>query len=253
MEHSERPSLDLAKTTLPLPLFEAIERIFSTYSEGCCLVGGTALAGFYAGHRRSDDLDLFTRDDFSQQATIAAVVSLTNWGVTISGQRESPQHFRCLAEDRGHRFTIDVVLDSHFHAFSIFQTQIENIRIATLRGLLAMKIATLVSRCSEKDLYDLMWLFKHYQKPSFSEFASVGKQIDAGVSDESILISLSGSTLQESACHFAEPMGVDASTVLENIEHFKMELIHDYSAYLKNTDQNLPLKVVLDKLRGPKR
>ena len=45
---------------LPFPLLQALRHVFAQGLNDCVLVGGTALAGFYAGHRRSDDLDLFT-------------------------------------------------------------------------------------------------------------------------------------------------------------------------------------------------
>ena len=37
------------------------------------LVGGTALAGFYAGHRRSDDLDLFVGSPAAQAGIVAGM------------------------------------------------------------------------------------------------------------------------------------------------------------------------------------
>ena len=47
------------------------------------LVGGTALAGYYAGHRRSDDLDLFVRDEAACRAAVLAVKSLVTLGAGI--------------------------------------------------------------------------------------------------------------------------------------------------------------------------
>jgi predicted nucleotidyltransferase component of viral defense system len=250
MAITKKPSLDLAKATLPGPLLKAIEAMFQSNPDGSCLVGGTALAGFYAGHRRSDDIDLFTKDEFAQRATVSAARALVDIGAKISGQRESRQHFHCLAELEGHRFTVDVVLDSHFHTLPKMQTRVGNLHVANLDGLLAMKLATLVSRCSEKDLYDLIWLFEKYRKPHFSEFVSLGQTIDTSVSEESILISLSGTQLRESACHFAEQVGVSAGSVFKRVNAFKMNLIREYSLYLKKKDETFTLKSVLDKMKG---
>jgi hypothetical protein len=249
MEHPKEPSLDLAQRILPAPLLKALEYL-AAHAEDYCLVGGTALAGFYAGHRRSDDLDLFTKDDFAQKAVVQAILSLKEIGAEFSHQRETRQHFHCLCVLNQHQFTIDVVLDANFYAYTQSHTKIKKLNIATLDGLLAMKIATLVSRCSEKDLYDLIWLFSNFRKPQFSEFTSLGEQIDSGVNDESILISLSGSSLRESACHFSEDQGVSAKQVYEKVTAFKNELIHDYSHYLKHKKESFALKSVLDKLKG---
>lgn len=250
MARAEKPSLDLAKAILPHPLLRAIESIFAAYNDGVCLVGGTALSGFYAGHRRSDDIDLFTKDTFSHRATIAAVLDLKHIGLEFSSTRESPHHFHGLALLEGHRFTIDVVLDANFHKIPNAQTRIAKICVATLSGLLAMKLATLVSRCSEKDLYDLMWLFDNYRRPPFHEIVELGRIIDGGVSEESILISLSGAELRESACHFAEAQGQSSQTVFEEVTAFRHKFLREYSLYLKDKPEDHKLKAVLSKLRS---
>ena len=76
MEDTERPSLDLARTVLPHGLLKALEFIAESSSADTMLVGGTALAGFYAGHRRSEDLDLFCKSDEAFIATRLAVKAL---------------------------------------------------------------------------------------------------------------------------------------------------------------------------------
>lgn len=249
MDSTKKPSVDLARKVLPASLLFAIETLFVNL-EDCCLVGGTALAGFYAGHRRSDDIDLFTKDAFSQKAAISEVLSLTQSGATISNQRESRQHFHCLAELKGRAFTIDIVLDPHFHALASMQTKVGNLQIATLEGLLVMKLATLVSRCSEKDLYDLIWLFHNYRKPALAELAGLGQMIDAGVSEESLLISLSSAKLHKSACGFAKAMGVSADEVFERVCDFKQSLLTDYSIYLKDKHEHFELRALYDKLKS---
>lgn len=248
MDSAKKPSFDIAKRVLPGSLLKALDFIFSNASKSC-LVGGTALAGFYAEHRRSDDIDLFTQDDFTQKAAVSAALSLVEIGATISGQRESRHHFHCLAQLDGHRFTIDIVMDTHFHTIPGMQIRLNKLTVATLEGLLTMKIATLVSRCSEKDLYDLIWLFENYRTPHLSELVTIGQKIDTGVSEESILISLSGAQLKESSCHFAEEQGVSAKAAFGIISKFKERLFREYSSYLKQKPEVHELKHVLDKLK----
>ena len=57
---ARKPESGLAAEVLPPPLYRALTHVFAQGIDGAMLVGGTALAGYYAGHRRSDDLDLFT-------------------------------------------------------------------------------------------------------------------------------------------------------------------------------------------------
>lgn len=248
MPDSKRPSIDLARRVLPAGLFEAIELIFSAQPAGVILVGGTALAGFYAGHRRSDDIDLFCEDIVAQRSAILAVKALTQQGATLSSLRETPHYFHCLASLSGHQFTIDIVLDHHLKDTKVGVPVSKGIIVASLTGLLCMKIATLVSRCSEKDLYDLIWLFGQWPGLSLSQLVPLGSKIDLGVSEESILISLSGATLTKSACSFAAEMGHSVEDVFQQISLFRKQLIIDYSAYLRNKAEKYTIKSVLDKL-----
>ena len=73
MAMGDQPDLSLARRVLPAPLLRALQHVFAQGLSGCMLVGGTALAGFYAGHRRSDDLDLFTETGEDQSAAVLAV------------------------------------------------------------------------------------------------------------------------------------------------------------------------------------
>ena len=77
------------------------------------LVGGTALAGFYAGHRRSDDLDLFTGSTTAFTQTVLAVRSLRALGVELHEVAHSNQYLRAVCNHRELAFTVDVVLDEH--------------------------------------------------------------------------------------------------------------------------------------------
>ena len=75
------PRKTISATTSPAPLREALLHIFENTGGGLWLVGGTALAGYYAEHRRSDDLDLFAIDEPAHRAAILAVKSLVRLGL----------------------------------------------------------------------------------------------------------------------------------------------------------------------------
>ncbi len=235
METARKPRLDLAKAVLPKPLLNAIIHLFKQGIEGCMLVGGTALSGFYSGHRRSDDIDLFTRDPISFKATVLAVKSLTKIGVQfLEVGAETGQYFRVTCSLERHVFTIDAVLDENIFRVGAFHRFDNGVCVADLRTLLMTKAATLVSRASEKDLYDLMWLFGEFPHIQIKDLVSLGNQIDAGVSGESVLISLGGANLSAAACDFLLSKKQNRNDLFTEIQAFRKGLIQGFQRYLED-------------------
>jgi hypothetical protein len=235
MENTHQPSAHLAKRSLPKPLLLALNHIFAQNLKGCALVGGTALAGFYAGHRRSDDLDLFTKDEASFKATVLAVKTLPSIGVRfLETSVETGQYFRVIAELSNHRFTVDVVLDSNLFRVGTFVTLESGVQVASLQTLLKTKAATLVSRCSEKDLYDLLWLFREFSDLDLRSLIQLGAEIDAGVTAENILISLGGAILKVEACDFSLSKAISAKAIHAELLKFRKEMIIELQNYLKS-------------------
>lgn len=249
MPHASRvePDLKIAEKVLPKPLLRAIQHIFAQNISHTSLVGGTALAGFYAGHRRSDDIDLFTQSPESKNAAIRAVESLQAIGAQLTEQMNSTHYYRALCKLENHLFTIDVVLDKNLFSIGKFNTLDDNVTVADLDTLYRMKAATLVSRCSEKDLYDLIWLFDHYLDSliDISELIKSALSIDLGATVEGLLMSLSGASLSKEACDFG--LRGTSTEVFEEINNFRKNLIRllrEYdsgqtSAPLKNAVKNL--------------
>lgn len=93
MEDSSRFDPTLADRVLPAPLLHSLRHVFAQRISGCMLVGGTALSGFYAGHRRSDDLDLFTGSATAFKQTVLAVRSLRTIGVGLEERSHSNQYY----------------------------------------------------------------------------------------------------------------------------------------------------------------
>lgn len=231
---TNKPNIKLAAKTLPKGLFLAVKHVFThTMTNGTTLVGGTALAGFYANHRTSDDMDLFTRNSVSQKATIAAVKSLKTVGARIENEGQSPLYYHadCLFKD--HRFTIDVVEDENLFNVGEFHTT-NKVCVASLKTILQMKLATLVSRCSEKDLFDIKWLFENFYRPSVEEWISLGNSIDGGVNTENLLASIAGSQLRKDACGFSKDR-TRPTKILQSLNQFKKEIVGELLSYVQNT------------------
>lgn len=230
MADTQKPKLDLASKVLPAPLLEALVHIFSQEIFDCALAGGTALAGFYAGHRRSDDLDLFCKSAPAFQATVLACKSLQERGAKILEHRQSAQYFHGLFSFKRHEFTVDVVLDAHIFSATSLEKLKNKIVLFSYESILKTKIATLISRCGEKDLYDLLW-FAGENEIDYGRWLEMGREIDSGVSAESVLLSLSGATLRASACGFVKER--KEADVLDEIETFRKKLIIGFSAWIK--------------------
>lgn len=246
MAFTEKPRLDLAKKVLPASLYGCLEYIFSKPISGLALCGGTALSGFYAGHRRSDDLDLFTKDEAAQEGAVRLVKSLNSIGVQFLEEFHTAAYYKATCQKKDHRFTVDVVWDPHLFQVGHFEVLSNGIQVADLDTLLMTKAATLVSRCSEKDLYDLMWLFDHHSPLEFKGLIELGKKIDQGVNGETVLLSVSGALLHEDACHFSQTL--NAKEIFKSIKKFQKEFIVHLSQFLKDQSSS-PLKEIIKKIK----
>ena len=233
MEDSPRFEPSLAVRVLPPPLLQALRHVFAQRISGCMLVGGTALAGFYAGHRRSDDLDLFAGNAAAFTQAVLAVRSLRNLGVELHETAHSNQYLRAVCDHQELAFTVDVVLDEH--VASITETNSSGgVVVAGLSGLLAMKAATLISRCSEKDLYDLIWLCGAFPDQALPDLIELARTIDGGVTGETLVYSIGSTTLEREACGFAVEFGVSAGAVLRQISAFQHDLLSALDRHLSH-------------------
>lgn len=231
MERNAKPDINRARKVLPAPLFAAIQEIFQKKPFDTALVGGTALAGFYAGHRRSDDIDLFTKSEAAQKSAVLAVKSLKSLGANLLSEQESSVFYDSSWQHNGHRFTAQVVLDAGLYNVGSFE-RADEITVASLSTIFKMKAATLVSRCSEKDLFDLQWLFNYFPELQLADLIQSGFEIDAGVNAENMLASIAGTTLRAEACDFSLE-GAPAEETYQEIMKFKKELKAQLKVFLK--------------------
>src|SRR5690606_10940079 len=99
----------------------------------------------------SDDMDLFTANETAQVLTVAAIKNLKNFGATFSHEQTIPTYYHANLNLDDHSFIVDVVLDKHLHQIGKFHKTPSGVYVADIATIFKMKIATLVSRCSEKD------------------------------------------------------------------------------------------------------
>ncbi len=243
---AREPESGLAAEVLPPPLYAALRHIFGAALDGVMLVGGTALAGYYAGHRRSDDLDLFTASEPAQRAAVLAVGSLAELGASLADVRSSAHFHHATCHLDGHDFTVQVVLDPNLFAIHSGVEADDRVLVAALETLLKMKAATLVSRASEKDLYDLAWFFQQDGGLDVPTLLALGEQVDRGVNGEAVLISLIGTEPRESACGFS--LAKDPEEVHAEVIRTRKALIRGVEAYL-HEQVAPPIAELINKLR----
>ena len=121
------------------------------YLNSFVLVGGTALA-LQLGNRESIDLDLFSNIDFASNELLTSL--LNDYQIIVNNQLS-----QTLIT------TINYVkvdfIKFHYPFIRPFLV-IENIRMASLEDIAAMKLDAITGRGSKKDFYDLFFLLQHY-------------------------------------------------------------------------------------------
>ncbi len=137
----EKSTLVLLKNLQQMPIFAATR-----------LVGGTALA-LQLGHRFSVDLDFFGKIEL---AAIQIADELTERGFSVSIQQDS----KFIKTFFINGIKVDVVnLNYEWLAPCI---EIENVRMAQLPDIAAMKLEAVTNRGSRKDFVDVYFLLQHF-------------------------------------------------------------------------------------------
>jgi hypothetical protein len=118
------------------------------------LTGGAALAGFYLGHRVTDDLDLFTEEQATalQDARRTLEEIARSFGATIEPLADTPGFKRLLLRREGEQIKIDLVQDAQQ---LLPKVVLDGITIDSAEEITANKLTTLLSRSEIRDLVDL--------------------------------------------------------------------------------------------------
>jgi len=121
------------------------------YLNSFVLVGGTALA-LQLGNRESIDLDMFSTADFSSNEVLSSL--LNDYQIEVNNQL--PQTLISTIN----QVKVDFI-KFHYPFIRPFVV-IENIRMAAVEDIAAMKLDAVTGRGSKKDFYDLFFLLQHY-------------------------------------------------------------------------------------------
>lgn len=127
---------------------------------GVCLTGGTALAKYYIGHRRSDDLDFFAKDVRSLESVSALILQMMADGV-LDIYKEGftdPWHKQFfLLKDCG-EFKLEFFYTPLIHIEPFVDTEYKGLSVEPLPDLSAGKLYAFIDRDEPKDFIDLYFI-----------------------------------------------------------------------------------------------
>jgi predicted nucleotidyltransferase component of viral defense system len=123
------------------------------------LTGGAALAGFYLGHRRTEDLDLFTTEDALESGERALQEAADELGSSVERLQTAPDFRRRLVRRSHESLVVDLVRE---RATAGQRTKVQRgiVRLDSAEEILANKLCALLSRAELRDLVDVMALEK---------------------------------------------------------------------------------------------
>lgn len=198
------------------PLQRELLVAFFAREQRFVLTGGAALAGFYLGHRESQDLDLFARQPLDLNLAERALGAAANdIGAVVERQVGYPE-FRRFVVKRGTEVTlVDLVVD-RTPTVDAQPMRVGQILVDTEREITANKICTLVGRAELRDLVDLMFLL---QRGARLEDALRDALAKDGGADAATLAWLLGEL--RIAPDARIPGGIDASA----LERFRADLV----------------------------
>jgi Nucleotidyl transferase AbiEii toxin, Type IV TA system len=123
------------------------------------LTGGGALAGFYLGHRTTEDLDFFTREDVLDDAERKLVAICMELGAELEKIRTAPDFRRNLVRRQSEAVVVDLVLDRSPDV-GLDKVKRGAISLDSPEEILANKLCALLSRAEIRDLVDVLELEK---------------------------------------------------------------------------------------------
>jgi hypothetical protein len=139
------------------PFQRALLEAFFRRASAFYLTGGAALAGFYLGHRRTEDLDLFTTEDALDSGERALQEATDELGASIERLQTSPDFRRRLVRRSGESLVVDLVRE-RVTAGQRAKVQRGTVRLDSAEEILANKLCALLSRAELRDLVDVIAL-----------------------------------------------------------------------------------------------
>ena len=134
------------------PLQRALVDRFFARTQGFFLTGGAALAGYYFGHRTTEDLDFFSTESSLEEGELALTAAAEDAGATIERVKTFPAFQRRIVRRGAESVVVDLVRDPT--ASQLPKEQRGSVRLDSLLEILANKLCALLGRSELRDLVD---------------------------------------------------------------------------------------------------
>ncbi len=141
------------------------------------LTGGTALAEFYLGHRKSYDLDLFTAESrlvlpFSREAE----AHLKKHGFTVSVARRFSSFVEFVVSEEEENTRLQLALDTPFRLAEPVDSEF-GLRVSNYKDLIVDKLLAFMGRTEARDAIDLFFILN---TENLWELSALATQKDPG-------------------------------------------------------------------------
>jgi len=148
------------------------------------LTGGSALAGYYLGHRTSQDIDLFTQDREAWQTVendLKAAAAESGVDLQFERAREPNELHRAFIKvPGGLDLKVDIVRDSPPH-FGKTQMWPDGVIVDSLENIAVGKLLAVYGRAYPRDFVDLYFLLESGQ--DFRQLMNLAKEKDPGLDE----------------------------------------------------------------------
>lgn len=132
---------------------------FFEYEDRFFLTGGAALVGFYLGHRKTADLDLFTNLEVMDAGEEALRRAASTIGATVESVQTAPRFRRRLVATTHESVIVDLVVETAAPN-SVVKRTFGKVIVDAPEEILANKLCTALARAEIRDLVDLAALEK---------------------------------------------------------------------------------------------
>jgi predicted nucleotidyltransferase component of viral defense system len=157
--------------TIPDFLRECLQKLMKSDAfNDFVLVGGTALS-LQLGHRMSADIDLFIAKDYGtidlEHVKYALEVNFPYIERLETLNETNPGYTLYIGNSKVENIKLDLFYTDNFIAPVIVQ---DNLRLASLKDIAAMKLQAIVNSKRKKDFWDIHELLEHFSLKELIQF-----------------------------------------------------------------------------------